>query len=60
MLEIHLNALADFLIEEIDCSAEYEEDCFGLTFRGYRLYVERRRMHFRIEHGAAVFELPRP
>jgi len=56
---LDLSALADFLIEEVDCSADYEEDCFGLTFRGVRFYVERHRSHFRLEQGQRVYELPR-
>jgi hypothetical protein len=57
--QIDLEALADFLVYEVDCSADYEEDCFALTFREERLYVERHPSHFRIEHGRAVMELPR-
>lgn len=59
MLQIDLNALADFLIEEVDCSADYEEDCFELMFRDAHLYVERHITHFWIVHGRAVYELPR-
>lgn len=59
MLQIDLNVLSDFLIEEVDCSADYEEDCFGLMFRDALLYVERHPTHFRIEHDRAVYELPR-
>ncbi|MEV4934943.1 hypothetical protein [Sphingobium sp. LSP13-1-1.1] len=57
--QIDLSALADYLIEEVDCSADYEEDCFGLVFREQRLYVERHPAYFRIEHGVSVYELPR-
>ena len=56
---IDLEALADFLEYEVDCSADYEEDCFGLTFRDHQFYVERHPTHFRIEHSAMAYELPR-
>ena len=56
-----LAALADHLINVIDCSEEYEEDCFAITFNGVRCYVERYRDAFRVEvgHEDDVVELPR-
>jgi hypothetical protein len=57
-----LAQLSDYLICEIDCSAEYEDDQFAFTFSGVRLYVERYPSFFRVEvgHEDDVVELPRP
>jgi len=56
-----LEALADYLICEIDCSADFEDDCFGIEWNGHRFYVERYMTHFRVElgHEDEVVELPR-
>jgi hypothetical protein len=56
-----LGELADFMLCEIDCSADYEDDCFGVEWQGRKLYVERYRTHFRIElgHQHDVVEIPR-
>ncbi|GFE72399.1 hypothetical protein [Novosphingobium sp. TCA1] len=56
-----LSALADYLVCEIDCSAEYEDDQFAVTFSGVRCYVERYRDEFRVEvgHEDDVVFLPR-
>lgn len=56
-----LEALADYLLCEIDCSADYEEDEFSIEWRGHRLYVERYVGFFRVEvgHEDVVLELPR-
>jgi hypothetical protein len=56
-----LSALADHLINVIDCSPEYEDECFAFTFEGVRLYVERYSDAFRVEvgHEDDVIELPR-
>ncbi|MEV4933165.1 hypothetical protein [Sphingobium sp. LSP13-1-1.1] len=56
-----LAALADYLLCEIDCSSDYEEDEFSVEWRGHRLYVERYMSHFRVEvdHEDDVIELPR-
>lgn len=58
---IELSALADHLINVIDCSPEYEDDQFAITFEGVRCYVERYRDAFRVEvgHEDDVVELPR-
>ena len=57
---VNLEALALFMFEEVDCSPEYEDDEFAVTFQGTRLYVERYVSHFRIEvgHPDGVVELP--
>lgn len=57
-----LNALTDYMLCEVDCSADYEDDCFGLRWEGHALYVERYISHFRIEldHQDNVLEIPRP
>lgn len=57
--QVDLEALADFLAFECDCSEEYEEDCFSISLSGERFYVERHVTHFAIEHDKQVFELPR-
>lgn len=56
-----LEQLADYLVFEADCSSEFEDDSFAITFLGMRCYVERRRAHFRVEigHRDNVVELPR-
>lgn len=56
-----LEALADYLVCEIDFSADYEEDEFSIEWQGHRLYVERYLSHFRVEvgHEDEVIELPR-
>lgn len=58
--QTNLNALADYMLNTVDCSAEFEEDAFSLQFQGERFYVERYTSHFYMEtrHGE-VFELPR-
>lgn len=58
-MQIDFEALADFLTYTVDCSADYEEDQFGVEFQGSRFYVERHRDCFRIEAGGEVLELPR-
>ncbi|WP_288484832.1 hypothetical protein [uncultured Novosphingobium sp.] len=57
-----LAQLSDYLICEIDCSPDYEDDAFAVTFLGVRCYVERYRDAFRVEvgHEDDVVELPRP
>ena len=58
--QIDLNALADYMLFTVDCSADFEEDAFSMEFNGQRFYVERYTTHFYMEtkHGE-VFELPR-
>lgn len=56
----NLNALADFMLYTVDCSAEFEEDAFSIDFNGERFYVERYTSHFYMESRyGEVFELPR-
>lgn len=59
--QLDLNKLADFMLYEVECCADYEEDCFAVTFDGQRLYVERYLTFYRIEvgHEDEVLELPR-
>lgn len=61
-IDIDLNKLADFMFEEVECCADFEEDEFSVSFAGHRLYVERYLSHYRIEidHEDNVVELPRP
>ncbi len=58
--QIDLNALADYILFEVECCELYEDDAFGIEFRGERLYCERYLTHYYVEtkHGE-VFELPR-
>ena len=59
--KIDLAKLADFMIEEVDCLPEYEDDAFSVDYNGERLYVERYTSHFYIEdRWGTVYELPRP
>lgn len=61
LTQYELNQLTDYMLEVIDCDADFEEDEFCVTWNGHRLYVERYVSHFRIEvgHEDAVLELPR-
>ncbi len=60
MEQIDLDALADYMLSTVDCSAEFEDDAFGIEFRGERFYVERYSTHFYMEdRDGTVFELPR-
>jgi hypothetical protein len=56
-----LAALADHLIEVVECDPEYEDDAFAITFYGVRIYCERYRTFYRAEigHQDDVVELPR-
>ena len=55
-----LSALADYMLEVVDCSSEFEEDQFSIEFEGERFYCERYRSHFYMEtRDGLVFELPR-
>lgn len=56
-----LEQLADYLVCEVDCSSEFEDDCFAITFLGVRCYVERYIGFFRVEvgHKDNAVELPR-
>ncbi|QWT14551.1 hypothetical protein [Sphingobium xenophagum] len=56
-----MNQLADFMLEVVECDADFEEDDFCVTWIGRRLYVERYLSHYRIElgHEDDVVELPR-
>lgn len=58
--QIDLAKLADFMLEEVDCSPEFEEDAFRVDYNGHAFYVERYTTHFLIEDvdGASI-ELPR-
>lgn len=58
-MQIDLNALANFVEETLDCSADYEEDCFCFDFQGQRIYCERHRNCFKMEVGSNIFEMPR-
>lgn len=61
-IELDLSKLADFMLEVVECSPDYEEDEFSVMFDGHRLYCERYITHYRIEvgHEDSVVELPRP
>lgn len=59
-MQIDLAALADFMFTTMDCSEDYEDDAFGVEFRGQRFYVERYATHFYMEdRDGTAFELPR-
>lgn len=59
--QIDLAQLADYMIEVVDCSADYEEDAFRVDYNGHAFYVERQASHFLIEaRWGETFELPRP
>lgn len=61
-MQLNLEALALFMLEEVDCSSEYEDDCFAVSFQGERLFCNRYPSHFAIEivSTAQIVELPRP
>lgn len=60
MEQIDLNALADYILGTVECSEDYEDDAFGIEFRGERFYVERYSSYFYMEdRNGAVFEIPR-
>lgn len=60
MEQIDLNALADYMLGTVDCCEDYEDDAFGIEFRGERFYVERYSSHFYMEdRNGTVFEIPR-
>ncbi len=59
--QTNYSALVDFMLEVVDCSADYEEDAFRVDFNGNAYYVERYTTHFYMETvDGEVFELPRP
>ena len=61
LTQIELSNLADFMLYEVECCSDYEEDEFCVNWNGHRLYVERYLSHYRIEigHEDDVVELPR-
>ncbi|PZU07659.1 MAG: hypothetical protein DI606_16385 [Sphingobium sp.] len=61
LTQVELAQLADFMLEVVECDADFEEDEFCCTWNGTRLYVERYLTHYRIElgHEDDVVELPR-
>lgn len=56
-----LSALEDYMLCEIDCSEQFEDDCFGLHWRGHAIYVERYVSHFRLQfdHEDNRVDIPR-
>lgn len=56
-----LAALADYLVEVVECDPEYEDDAFAITFYSVRCFCTRCGDHFKIEVGSPeqVVELPR-
>jgi len=58
-MQIELNAFANYALNTLDYSAEFEDDAFAVTFEGARYYVERKRNHFAIHIGSEVHKLPR-
>lgn len=61
LTQVELAQLADFMLEVVECDADFEEDEFCCSWNGHRLYVERYLTHYRIElgHEDDVVELPR-
>lgn len=60
LTQIDLSKFADYMIETIDCSDEYEDDQFGVEFDGERFYIERYPTHFYCEDRfEQVFLIPR-
>lgn len=60
-MQIDLSKLADFIIEDIETSPDFEDDQFAFTFQDVRCYCERYLTHYRVElgHEDFVVELPR-
>lgn len=61
LTQVELTQLADFMLEVVECDADYEEDEFCVSWNGHRLYVERYLSHYLIEvdHEDNTIELPR-
>ncbi len=58
-MQIELAAFANYALNTFDCSAEFEDDAFAVTYEGVRYYVERKRNHFNIHVGSDQHKLPR-
>lgn len=59
MVQIELNAFADYALSTFDYDADFEDDAFAVDFQGVRVYVERKRHHFAVHVGSEVLKLPR-
>lgn len=57
--QIDTKALAAFVLDTLDYSAEYEDDTFAFDFKGARIYCERKRSTFVLHVGQERIKLPR-
>jgi hypothetical protein len=55
---VNLVLLAEF-VEELDCSSEFEDDCFSFWFENERIYCERLPTAFFLHVGNERHSLPR-
>lgn len=58
-MQIDIAAFTDYALDTFDCSPDYEDDAFAVTFEGIRIYVERKRTFFDLHIGAERYKLPR-
>lgn len=54
-----LAALVEYLVLEIDLNPDHNEPDFAFSFRGQRVYCQRRPHCYKIEVGKERYELPR-
>ncbi|WP_454883971.1 hypothetical protein [Sphingomonas oryzagri] len=57
--DIEINAVALFAVENLDYSADYEDDAGTFDLNGTRYYWERKACHFNLHIGSEVVKLPR-
>jgi hypothetical protein len=58
-MQVELNAVAAFVLDVCDYSADYEADEFTVDVEGARYYVERKSRYFVLHAGAERHKLPR-
>lgn len=58
-MQTELADFANYVLNTLDYSAEFEDDAFAVTYHGVRYYVERKRDHFNIHVGSTRHKLPR-
>ena len=55
----YAQAAANFALDVLDFSPDYEDDAGTFDLDGGRVYWERKRNHFTLHVGDEVFKLPR-
>ncbi len=51
--------VANYVLDNADCDARYEDDCFCVEVCDVRWYVERKKRHFVLHVGETTLRLPR-